>query len=82
MALELVAAQTEEAARARQESALNAAKFRRASRDAGQASGTTLLEPIEASGKKTPGGRPPTSSRNRCVAVEQGRRVVGGGRFQ
>lgn len=68
LALELVAAHTEEAARARQESALNAAKFRRASRDAGQASEGNLLQSIEASGKKTTAGRPPTSSGNRCVA--------------
>eukprot|EP00903_Cladosiphon_okamuranus_P011418 g10760.t1 len=70
LALELVAAQTEEAARARQESALYAAKLRRASRDAGQISGSKLLEPIEASGKKTQGGRPPTSSRNRRAAEQ------------
>lgn len=66
LALELVAAHTEEAAKARQESALNAAKFRRASRDAGQmvASGSS-----EALGKapvgRVAGGRPPTSSGNR-----------------
>lgn len=66
LAMELVAAHTEEAAKARQESALNAAKFRRASRDAGQASAAPTTGALEK--PQRAGGRPPTVSGNRCVA--------------
>lgn len=66
LALELVAAHTEEAAKARQESALNAAKFRRASRDAGLTAVVAWPEQGNQSApKKTSGGRPQTSSANR-----------------
>lgn len=67
LAMELVAAHTEEAAKARQESALNAAKFRRASRDAGQASAAPTTGAL-GKPQRAPGGRPPTVSGNRCVA--------------
>ncbi|CAB1115305.1 unnamed protein product [Ectocarpus sp. CCAP 1310/34] len=67
LATELVAAHAEEAAKARQESALNAAKFRRASRDAGQASAAPTTGAL-AKPQRAPGGRPPTASGNRCVA--------------
>ncbi|CAM9378673.1 unnamed protein product [Ectocarpus sp. 12 AP-2014] len=69
LAMELVAAHTEEAAKARQESALNAAKFRRASRDAGQASAAPPTGAL-AKPQRAPGGRPPTASGNRRTAEQ------------
>lgn len=79
LAMELVAAHTEEAAKARQESALNAAKFRRASRDIAGASaavaaaaGASAAAPSSPSSRRTSasgGGRPPSSLGNRCVAI-------------
>lgn len=78
LAMELVTAHTEEAAKARQEAALNAAKFRRASRDVGQHAAETAAAEAAVSGgptgvdtstgapqQRVAGGRPPTSSGNR-----------------
>ena len=68
LALELVAAHNKEAAEARQQSALNAAKFRRASRDIGQGNAAALIAGL-AEAQRVPGGRPPTPVGNRCVLV-------------
>lgn len=56
LALELVAAQTEAAAQARQEAALNAAKFRRASRDNGSVVDATTSAGGGVAAASFPGG--------------------------
>lgn len=69
LAIELVAAHNEEAAQARQEAALNAAKFRRVSRDigAGDAAAAVAAAVVgaENTAERTPGGRPANSMAKR-----------------
>lgn len=80
LAMELVEAHTEEAAKARQESALNAAKFRRVSRVADQAAVAAAVASAGAdttAPEKSPKGKSPSAA-NRYVQkmkVENGRRL-------
>lgn len=74
--MELVGAHIEEAARARQESALNAAKFRRVSRDLGPgvaaaAVAAAVAGAEMASPERVPAGRPQTASSTRYGSRER-----------
>lgn len=76
LAIELVAAHNEEAAQARQEAALNAAKFRRVSRDIGAGDAAAAVAAAAAAGaesaaERVPGGRPTTSMAKRCVRPQK-----------